>query len=367
MAGPSKRPGRFLAGAALLFGVWVTLGSIAVAADDFPRTGPLALDQPELTEPPGPMSLSEIKAHCFPDTGVGGRIKVVGGLVDGRQLYACYRLDANGAVTEPAVIDADGARIDDIALIKRAGAWRWVGLVTGTDSILGSALVGVLVLALASTAYIGARRPEPGDLPAWARGRRPWRLWLLLAVPVLGWIALLAAGGATRSGRWWYVRLIGLALLVEVSLTEPLAMPSWLAHLPTLVWTTLAPLAALYAVVAGQRWLVAEPEPVAVAPAPALAPPAPPAPQPPAAPGPGPELSAADRAALAELTPRELEVLGQLALGRSNARIAEALFLSETTVKSHVARVLTKLGMDNRVQAALFAQRHGLTAEERTP
>jgi DNA-binding CsgD family transcriptional regulator len=362
MTGPSKRPGRYLAGAVLLFTVWITLGSIAVAADDFPRTGPLALDQPELTEPPGSMSLTEIKAHCFPDTGTGGRIKVVGGLVDGRQLYACYRLDDAGAVTEPAVIDGDGTRIDDIAVIKRAGAWRWVGLVTSTDEILGSALVGIGVLALATTAYIGARRPAPGDLPAWAGGRRPWRLWLLLVVPVLGWIALLASGGATRSGRWWYARLIGLAFLVEIALTEPLAMPSWLGHLPTLLWTTLAPLAALYAVVAGLRWLVAEPEAAAPDPTPAPAPlPAPPLPPPS---GPGPELSATERAALAGLTPRELEVLGQLALGRSNARIAEVLFLSETTVKSHVARVLTKLGMDNRVQAALFAQKHGLAATE---
>jgi DNA-binding NarL/FixJ family response regulator len=64
--------------------------------------------------------------------------------------------------------------------------------------------------------------------------------------------------------------------------------------------------------------------------------------------------------ALALLTSRELEVLRHLAMGRSNAEIAKALFVSEATVKSHVARMLSKLGLSNRVQAARFAYQHGL-------
>lgn len=63
---------------------------------------------------------------------------------------------------------------------------------------------------------------------------------------------------------------------------------------------------------------------------------------------------------LAELTPREREVLCSLAGGRSNAEIARHLHLAETTVKTHVARVLAKLQVRDRVQAAVLAHRFSL-------
>ena len=61
-----------------------------------------------------------------------------------------------------------------------------------------------------------------------------------------------------------------------------------------------------------------------------------------------------------ELSDRELEILGLIAQGSSNRQIAQQLYLSENTVRTHLAHILEKLGLENRVQAAAYALRNGL-------
>jgi DNA-binding NarL/FixJ family response regulator len=73
-----------------------------------------------------------------------------------------------------------------------------------------------------------------------------------------------------------------------------------------------------------------------------------------------PTADAASVERLDELTPREREVLQLMARGLSNGEIAGALVIEESTVKTHVKRVLTKLGARDRVQAVIFAYESGL-------
>jgi len=79
-------------------------------------------------------------------------------------------------------------------------------------------------------------------------------------------------------------------------------------------------------------------------------------------PEPGTAASTAGR-----LSQRELDVVRLVAQGLSNAEIAARLYLSETTIKSHIARTLAKLGLRDRVQIAVFAYENGIIRPGRKP
>lgn len=70
------------------------------------------------------------------------------------------------------------------------------------------------------------------------------------------------------------------------------------------------------------------------------------------------EIRHREHAPLQDLTPRELEVLTHLARGRSNQEIARALVLSEPTIRTHLANILSKLHLADRTQAAIYALQH---------
>ncbi|MFG3423580.1 response regulator [Micromonospora sp. NPDC049460] len=75
-----------------------------------------------------------------------------------------------------------------------------------------------------------------------------------------------------------------------------------------------------------------------------------------------PAASGATRAAVDALTPRERDVLACLGLGLSNQQVADRLAMAESTTKTHVSRILAKLDLRSRVQAAILAQELGLPA-----
>ena len=358
-SGPfSSRRARYAAGGLIVLVVWVTVAAVLLQREDFTDTGPLSLRQPPLREPlPGGPSPDSVLEGCFPERSAGMRYQVVGGRVDGRLLFACYELDPGyGTVSQATVVDEYGRLVIDVGAIKRSGAWPWVGMLNGPGDLIW-AVGGTAALLLLLGAIYDRERPVPPAErePAWVR---PPLLWLLLAVPLVGWILLLALPGVGAPRRWWLFRRVALVAL-GVMAAFPALLLEWRVDAPDIAAVTLPIVAFAYGVVAGRLWLASVPATEPQGPTAMTAPPSLPA----AAPG---NLKGArlHEGALAGLTGRELEVLQHLAMGQSNAEIAKALYVSEATVKSHVARVLSKLGLSNRVQAARFAYQHGLRDDQ---
>jgi DNA-binding NarL/FixJ family response regulator len=77
----------------------------------------------------------------------------------------------------------------------------------------------------------------------------------------------------------------------------------------------------------------------------------------------GQDVAGTVRTSPGDLTERECEVLALIARGMSNHDIAENMFISEKTVKTHVSSILGKLHLEDRTQAAIYALKHGLARD----
>jgi SpoVK/Ycf46/Vps4 family AAA+-type ATPase len=250
---PPRR--RYLAGAALLLALYVTVAVLLAVNRDVVDRGPLSFPEPARSEPlPGAIGPDRALGACFPGRSRSDRFKVVGGLVDGRPYYACYKLYADdGSVDEAVVVDGEGYQVSDVRLLKRSGAWPWIGTVrSGTDLAVG-ALGMVALLALFGLYYRRARPGAPaGPTPWWRSEAATWVL--LLGVPVLGWVAVMAMRGVSRGRKtrltfqlaiaWSCVLLFALFGLV-VDHPDP-----W-----GLAVLGLETAALLYGLLAGRAWL----------------------------------------------------------------------------------------------------------------
>jgi hypothetical protein len=154
------------------------------------RGRPLSFNAPALTAPlPDAIGLAEALDVAFPDRSGDEGYKVVGGLVDGTPYYAVYNVEEDASIFWAEVIDGDGLEVADTDLIKRGGAWRWVGRVkTAGELTLG----GFFVVALVLYGWLYYRQPRPGaprrvKVESWRSDRT---LLTLAAIPVIGWIAL---------------------------------------------------------------------------------------------------------------------------------------------------------------------------------
>jgi hypothetical protein len=118
---PGRRVGRTdeVRGWLLLLTVWTVVAVVLLGRESFTDKGPPSLHQPPLGPAPGALGRDQVLDICFPGRLARDRFHVVGGRVDGRMLYACYQLAADGRVPAATVVDENGQRVLDVGALYR--------------------------------------------------------------------------------------------------------------------------------------------------------------------------------------------------------------------------------------------------------
>jgi ATP-dependent 26S proteasome regulatory subunit len=182
-----------------MFAGYAATAASAWATRDWDDRGPLNLHAPPLTAPlPGAIDLNEVLERTFPDRTKSDQFRIVGAVVDGTPYYAVYDVDEDLYVYTAEVIDGSGREVNDADLIKRLGAWSWVGKVKSPAELVWAGAF-IAVFSGFGALYYGRARP---GAPTTLSDKDKWRstagLAGLAATPVVGWIALAAIKNVSR-------------------------------------------------------------------------------------------------------------------------------------------------------------------------
>ncbi|MDQ4097352.1 MAG: AAA family ATPase, partial [Actinomycetota bacterium] len=168
-----------LVGGGLLAG-YVVAAVVLTSTRDFDDRGPLSLNN-------SPVENLPIARECFADARPD-EVKVVGGSrIDGVVYFACFKLYDDGTVEEARVVDERGFRVSDAGVIKKGGAWPWVGTVTRTSDLI---FAGFPLAALVGLGWLYHRRNRPPPPTQW--WERGAVAFVLACIPVVGWLTLAA-------------------------------------------------------------------------------------------------------------------------------------------------------------------------------
>ena len=174
---PSSGMARFLLVSIALVLAYLALVPVLWVNRGVVENGPISFNAPALKASlTTGNSISQLERACADQQAISSldyaRLKIVGGRVDSRILYGCYAVKSDGTVGGAAVLDQDLILVKNVSLLKRSGAWRWIGAVkTKTEIVLGSlGLIGILCMYL-----LYYRRPKPGPpsepVRQWWKGR----------------------------------------------------------------------------------------------------------------------------------------------------------------------------------------------------
>ncbi len=214
----ARRYARFAAVCGLLVLAYVVAVPLAWSSRGFAgESGPLSLHHGEATAVPAgaTVTLDAVRARCgrLRDVSKSERVKVVAAIVAGQPLFACYGLKSDGDVRGAAVLDGDGNPTHQVGLIKRSGAWRWIGTVkTVQELVLG----GLAMIAIAALCFLYYRRPRPGPVVGGGWFRSRWVDGVLAVFGPPGWLVLAADQGrpGARKLRVVMMSVIGFVFLV---------------------------------------------------------------------------------------------------------------------------------------------------------